>query len=203
MRFLPIASALLVVVASFALRTADGAPPPGATVVALPGPKSAAGRLLAIDATNKRVDWLVGQVKKERQEVMIDVYRAYTDDQLRDRPKGGVTLEMLLAIVNTDALPKDVRQRAAETIYLPRVLLHDQTLDMNGRKEKRKRAEFSVKVNKLLQDNDEFVRQLGNTILDGLWTGWRTRKPALKAFDPRNRSSGIEAQKAWAEVFRS
>jgi len=197
MRLLPVASALLVVAASLAT-----AAPPSASGVPIPGPKSAAGRLLAVDTTLRRVGEVVAQAQKDRQEVMVDVYRRYTDDELRD-PKRGVTLDMLLVVVNTDNVAKEVRQRAAESIYMDRVITNDPTLDMNGRREKRARAVFSIKVLKLLTDNDEFVRALASNILTGLWPGWGNRKKEIKACKPQDRSSCVEAAKAWNDVFRS
>lgn len=123
--------------------------------VASARPTRAAARLAAIEATSRRIDELVAQVKRDRDEVMIDVYRAYTDDQLRDRPQGGVTLDMLLEAVAEPMLAGDVRRRAAETIYMDRVVWNDPALDMNGRKGARERA--------------------GEEILAGLWSGRKKR----------------------------
>lgn len=190
MRFLPVAIVFLCVLPAF------GAP--ASNVVPA---RSAEGRALAIEKTTKRIDYVVGQGKKDRSELMVDVYRGYTDDQLRDA-KRGVTLDDLLEILKNDAVAKDVRTRAAETMYLERVIPNDPTVSLDGRKEHRKRAEFLAKVNKLLLDNDVFVRQLAKNILEALWVGWASRVPALKNCDPRVRSTCVDANRAWTEVFK-
>lgn len=195
MRMLPVAALVLASLPAFAA--------PSGELVAVPSAQSRAGRFLAIEAARARAVYLVGQSKKERPELLIDVFRAYTPEQIRDRPKGGVTLEMLLEVVKADAVPKETRQRAAETIYLDRVIPNDPALSLEGRKEKRKRAEFSLKVNKLLLDNDPFVRGLAQKILEGLWGGWGSRMKEIKACDPRDRNSCVEANKAWLTVFKT
>lgn len=194
MRFLPVATLVFAVLPAFA-------GPPGTAPNAAVSARSAEGRAVAIDRTSKRIDYVVGQGRKDRFELMVDVYRGYTDDQLRD-PKRGVTLDNLLEIVKNDVVPKDVRTRAAETMYLERVIPNDPTLSLEGRREHRKRAEFLAKVNKLLLDNDGFVRQLAKNIMEALWVGWAGRVPALKTCDARERSTCVEANRAWTEVLK-
>ena len=193
MRVIPVAAVFLAVLPAF------GAPS-GAPIAAVAA-ASAEGRALAIDKTIKRIDYLVGQGKKDRFELMVDVYRGYSDVQLKE-PKRGITLDNLLDIVKADNVAKDVRTRAAETIYLDRVPLNDPTLSMDGRREKRNRAIFSMKVNKLLSDSDPFQRQLAKQILEGLWLGWGPRVPAIKNCDPRDKDSCLRAQKEWERVFK-
>ncbi len=117
-------------------------------------------------------------------------------------PKRGVTLEMLLDVVKNDDVSKEIRQRAADAISNPRVASNDPALSMDGRGLKRKRAEFSQKVNKLLIDSDVFVRSLAKPILESLWGGWGARVPAIRSCEARDRNSCVEANKAWERVFK-
>lgn len=196
MRILPLLA--LTVLAGVAV----AAPPPGDPLAApAPPPRSASGRALRIQATERRLESLLANAKKDRAELMVDVFAAYSDLQLTD-PKRGVSVEMLLDVVKNDDVAKDVRQRAAETICNSRVATNDPALSMEGRGLKRKRAEFSQKVNKLLLDSDVFVRGLAKGMLETLWGGWAARVKEIRACDPRDRNSCVEANKAWERVFK-
>lgn len=199
MRLLSLSALTALALAGVAL----AAPPPGDPLAAPgPAPKSAAGRALKIDAAQRRLDALVGNAKKDRTELLVDVYSSYSEMQLSD-PKRGVTVEMLLDVVKNDSAASDVRQRAADAICAPRVVTSDPALSIDGKGLKRKRAEFSVKVNKLLLDNDPFVRQLAKKILEGLWGGWASRVKEIRACDPKDRNSCVEANKAYYDkVFK-
>ena len=182
---------------------AVAAPPPGTALgTPAPSPKSATGRALAFDAATRFLDGLVAAAKRDRADLIVDVFTSYGDAELED-PNRGVTVEMLLDLVKNDDLAKDVRQRAAEAICAPRLILHDPALSQDGGKGiKRKKAEFSQKVNKLLLDNDVFVRALAKQILESLWPGWGGRFKEIKACNPRDRNSCVEANRAWERAFR-
>ncbi len=134
-------------------------------------------------------------------EETVNEYRDYTDEQLQD-PAHEVTIDMLLDIVSGDQAPREVRERAAETITLDRVIMNEAGLSLEGRHENRKRAEFSMKVNKFLGDNDPFQRQLARQILERLWVGWKSINPVIKNCDPRDKDSCVKAQKEWDRIFR-
>ncbi len=197
MRVAPIAAVFLAVLPAF------GAPPPDTPPIAAVPARSAEGRRLAIEKTGKRIDFLVGQGKKDRYELMVDIYRGYSDVQLGAMKKG-VTVENLLEIVKADGAPKELRVRAAESLYVDqRVLLMDPDLQREGKRGKSKRAEFSMKVLKLLVDNVPFQRELAKNILEGLWAGWKPANPAIKNCDPRDRDSCVKAQKEWERIIRN
>lgn len=139
----------------------------------------AADRMRAVDGTRHRVDELVAEARSDRLEALVDVYRRYPDDVLRD-PRRGVTLGALLDVVASHDAPHDVRRRAAETIFLDRVLGNDPTLDMNGRRGSRPREIFSAKVRAILDRGDELGRRLAADILEGLWPGRASRRPRVK-----------------------
>jgi len=139
----------------------------------------AADRMRAVDATGRSVDELAAETRKDRRELMVDVYGRYADDELRD-PKRGVTLDMLLDVVASGDARHDVRRRAAATIFLDRVIENDPTLDMNGRRGSRPREIFSAKVRAILDRGDELGRRLAADILEGLWPGWASRRPRVK-----------------------
>ena len=196
MRVLPLLASTVLAGVAFA------APPPGDPLAApAPSPRSAIGRGLRIDAAERRLELLVANAKKDRAELMVDVFAAYSELQLQDS-KRGVTVEMLLDIVKNDDVSKVVRQRAAEMIYNPRVVANDPALNMDGKGLKKKRSEFSQKVNKLLLDNDFFVRSLADPILKNLWGGWGARVKEIRDCNPRDRGSCVEANKAWERVFK-
>jgi hypothetical protein len=177
---------------------AVAAPTPGVGP-AVP-PRSAAGRLQAIDYAQARLDTLVVASKRDRADLTIDVFNHYTPEQLED-PKRGITIDLLFEIVKNDAIAKEVRQRAVEAIVAGRVQTKDPALSIDGRGLKRKRAEFCVKVNKLLVDNELMSRVFAKQILESLWPGQQIRKE-IKACEPRDKGSCQDANKMWDRILK-
>ncbi len=170
-----------------------------AAAPALAGPavvRRSSARVEAIDKAMARLDRLVVRAKTDPRLEKVRAYKELGAEQLKAaadaRP---LRVDDILDIVEDATAPKEIREEAAAAVFADIALVNDPDLSMQGKKLQRPRAMFTMKVLKLLTDNDAYTRALAKTICEGLWPG--TREPEILACDPRKKDSCRAARTAW------
>lgn len=168
-----------------------------AAAPALAGPatvRKASDRVAVLDKALARLDRLVVRAKTDPRLERIRAFKELGTDALKgDAPR--IRVDDLLQIVEDADAPKEIREEAASSIFSDLALVNDPDLSLAGKKLQRPRAIFTMKVLKLLTDNDAFTRSLAKTICEGLWPG--TREPEILACDPRKKETCRAARTAW------
>jgi len=168
-----------------------------AAAPALAGPatvRKSSDRVYAIDRAVARLDRLVVRAKTDPRLERVRAFKELGADALKGDARA-VRVGDLLEIVEDQEAPKEIREEAAAAIFADLALVNDPDLSLAGKKLQRPRAIFTMKVLKLLTDNDAFTRSLAKTICEGLWPG--TREPEILACDPRKKDSCRAARTAW------
>jgi len=170
-----------------------------AATPALAGPavvRRSSARIDAIDKAVARLDRLVVRAKTDPRLEKVRAYKEFGAEQLKlDAEARPLRVDDILAIVEDATCPKEIREEAASAIFSDLALVNDLDLRMDGKKLQRPRAIFSMKVLKLLTDNDDYTRALAKTIIEGLWPG--TREPEILACQPRKKDTCRAARTAW------
>jgi hypothetical protein len=144
----------------------------------------------------RELDRLVVRAKTDPRLEKVRAYKEFGAEQLKlDAEARPLRVDDILAIVEDATCPKEIREEAASAIFSDLALVNDLDLRMDGKKLQRPRAIFSMKVLKLLTDNDDYTRALAKTIIEGLWPG--TREPEILACQPRKRDTCRAARTAW------
>ena len=168
-----------------------------AAAPALAGPatvRKASDRVAVLDKALARLDRLVVRAKTDPRLERIRAFKELGADALKsDAPR--IRVDDILQIVEDADAPKEIREEASSAVFSDLVLVNDPDLSLAGKKLQRPRAIFTMKVLKLLTDNDAFTRSLAKTICEGLWPG--TREPEILACDPRKKETCRAARTAW------
>lgn len=168
-----------------------------AAAPALAGPttiRKAGDRVAVLDKALARLDRLVVRAKTDPRLEQVRAYKELGAEALKGDTRT-LRVDDLLAIVEDATAPKEIREESAAAIFSDLALVNDPDLSLAGKKMQRPRALFTMKVLKLLTDNDPFTRALAKTICEGLWPG--TREPEILACDPRKKDSCRAARTAW------
>ncbi len=168
-----------------------------AAAPALAGPatvRKASDRVAVLDKALARLDRLIVRAKTDPRLERVRAFKELGAAQLKDDARTP-RVDDLLEVVEDALAPKEIRDEAAAAIFADLALVNDGDLSLAGKKMQRPRAIFTMKVLKLLTDNDAFTRSLAKTICEGLWPG--TRDPEILACDPRKKDTCRAARTAW------
>lgn len=168
-----------------------------AAAPALAGPASvrrSADRVADLDKALARLDRLVVRAKTDPRLERVRAFKELGADALKsDAPR--VRVGDILDVVEDQEAPKEIREEAANAVFSDLALVNDPDLSLAGKKMQRPRGICTMKVLKLLTDNDAYTRALAKTICEGLWPG--VREPEILACDPRKKDSCRAARTAW------
>ena len=165
-----------------------------------PLPRTANGLRLRIAEEEARLAGILAEARTDPDQKRVDEYLRYSAAQMADSGKA-VTLEVLFEIVSDAERSPQVREAAAEAIFCLKAIQNDPDLGLSGKGVRRPRAAFSMKVARMLTDDDDLHgRSLAKKILENLWPGI-SDADAVR-YDPRKKPTWREGRLAWEKSLR-
>jgi len=172
-----------------------------------PAARSAKDVVQRANLADKVLDELLVRAKTDARLEAVYTYETYGPTEMND-PKRKVVIEKtdkeqaagLLDMMTDESLSPDVREAAANKIFSDQAIRYDPALNVfRTRNQNSPRAKLSIKIVKLLSNNDALTRSLSNRVLKGLWQGLSDAD--INAYDPRNDPKGKatwgKAREAW------